>query len=98
MIFLLFNSQVLRQDKAPLDKSALPDDERQQLDDFLNQMRETKRTSSIITKDHQNNGVDSLPIRSKSSIVSDYSDEYQITNYSFSFQRVIQLLQLHPPL
>jgi tetratricopeptide (TPR) repeat protein len=59
------NSQILRQDKAPLDKSALPDDERQQLDDFLNQMKDTKRT---ITNDHPNNGIDSLPIRSKSII------------------------------
>ncbi|CAF3435057.1 unnamed protein product [Rotaria sp. Silwood1] len=62
------NSQILRKDKAPLDKSALPDDERKQMDDFLKQMLEKKRTSSIIAKDHQNNGFDSVPIRSKSII------------------------------
>ncbi|CAF0950852.1 unnamed protein product [Rotaria sordida] len=62
------NSQILRKDKAPLDRSALPDEERQQLDDFLNQMKQKHRTSSIISKDHQNNGLDSVPIRSKSII------------------------------
>jgi len=67
----LFFSQILRSDKAPLDKSALPDEERQQLDDFLDQMKGTNRTSSIIAKDHQNNGIDSVPIRTKSIVVSD---------------------------
>jgi len=67
----LFFSQILRKDKDPLDKSALPDDERRQLDDFINQMKQTNKTSSIITKDHQNNGIDLVPIRSKSIVVSD---------------------------
>ncbi|CAF1187969.1 unnamed protein product [Adineta steineri] len=60
------NSHILRTDKAPLDKTLLPDEERQQLDDFLNQMKETKQTSSNTTKDHQNNGINLAPIRSKS--------------------------------
>ena len=77
-IYYYFFSQVLRNDKAPLDKSALPDDERQQLDDFLNQMKETNNASSITTKDHQNNGIDSAPIRSKSIVVSDQYNSYVI--------------------
>jgi hypothetical protein len=67
----IYSSHTLRQDKAPLDKSALPDDEREHLDDFLNQMKETERTSSIV-KDQLNNGNDSIPIRSKSIVVSEY--------------------------
>jgi hypothetical protein len=42
-------------------------------------MKDTKRT---ITNDHPNNGIDSLPIRSKSIIVSDNLYSYQSTNYS----------------
>jgi hypothetical protein len=75
----LFNSQILRKDDAPLDRSALPDDERQQLDDFLNQMKENNRTSSTIANDHQNNGINALPIRSKSTIVSHIYYLYLIT-------------------
>ncbi len=75
MTVSILDSQILRQDKAPLDKSALPDDERQEFDDFLNQMKENK-PSSTVSKDHQNNGLDSLPIRSKSTIVSHSSTRH----------------------
>lgn len=71
VLWNLFLSQILRQDKAPLDKSALPDDEREKLDDFLDQMKENNRTTSTInSKDHQNNGIDTVPIRSKPIVVS----------------------------
>ena len=64
---ILFFSQILRKDEAPLDRSALPDDERQEFDDFLNQMKEVKKKT---TTEHQNNGLNSAPIRNKSIIVS----------------------------
>jgi len=63
-------SQILRQDKAPLDRSALPANERQDFDDFLNQMKTTNRTASSSIKTHENNALENVPIRSKSTIVS----------------------------
>ncbi|CAF4266199.1 unnamed protein product, partial [Rotaria magnacalcarata] len=62
------NSHTLRKDKAPLDRSALPDDERQNFDDFLTKMQQIDKTSSSIVDDHKNNGIATVPIRSKSTI------------------------------
>ncbi|CAF1273581.1 unnamed protein product [Adineta ricciae] len=62
-------SQILRKDEAPLDRSALPDDECRDFDDFLNQMKEVNKKPSILaTTEHQNNGLNSAPIRNKSII------------------------------
>ncbi|CAF3328850.1 unnamed protein product [Rotaria socialis] len=62
------NSHTLRKDKAPLDRSALPDDERQNFDDFITKMQQIDKTSLNIVNDHKNNGIASVPIRSKSTI------------------------------
>ena len=82
---LLF-SQLLRQDKSPLDKSALPEEERRQFDDFLEQMKDINRASSNTTKDHPNNGLDSHPVRTKPIAVG---DDYFISSHTLSNSRLI---------
>ena len=64
-LFSSLSSKVLRQDKAPLDISALPDDESRQFNEFLNQMK----TCESSVNDQSKNGLESVPVRSKVPIV-----------------------------
>ena len=91
---ILFFSQILRKDEAPLDRSALPDDERRDFDDFLNQMKEVNKKPSILaTAEHQNNGQNSAPIRNKSIVVSNSLDSKRMYIHISYFESRNRLLQ-----
>jgi hypothetical protein len=85
----MFHSHVLRQDKAPLDRSALPADEREHLNEFLQQMKTTSDMSSSMSKEFHKNGADAVPIRTRTALVKCFNwlrchAIYLISNASFS--------------
>lgn len=58
-------SKILRQDKPPLDRSCLPDEERLELDNFLKQVKENNDTNQESSRNESN----SFPVRTKTSTV-----------------------------